>query len=149
MKEKLSIHILVGVLALVLLPQCVLEDGLEEAELGSIQSELVWQSSGGFESGIGLPATWKQGDASTPWRTTGVHHNGSYALGCRTLDDTNGIKERSEVVIATPNEPGHLNFTKVRYIGMAIYPHEDSDDNTEPGVILRIRSANPVAQNPL
>lgn len=128
---------LLGTLALVSLVGCVLDDTSTEEELGSTRSALVWQSSGGFESGLGLPGTFVEGQASTPWITTGVHYNGSHALGTRTLGDTDGTKERSEVFIADKGDYGHLRFTRIRHIGMAIYPHEDSDDNTNPVVILQ------------
>ena len=95
----------------------------------------VWQDSHGFEAGLGLPRTF---GTSPPWITQSIRHRGSHALGCETSEPVFDAGQNSQVIIADKDDYGHLNFTKVRYIGMAFYPPELDYEDSAGVMILEV-----------
>ena len=81
------------------------------------------------------------GDWAFPWITPSVDYEGGKAIGFWTKQDTDGIKERSEIILTAPgyNQSYKLKFKRIRYVGLRfqVRPQVPALPNDEHVVILQ------------
>lgn len=81
---------------------------------------------------------FQESNGKIPWNTAGEHRVGTHSLGTQIFLDEDNQKERSEIITSIGDESYALRFGRLRYWGQSFLVQRDTDDDTDPVVIMQI-----------